>query len=113
MPEWINPTTVLFAVVVAALVALLWRQTGAIESLSGVGTRARDRERHDNHQLIQKLLEKLYARDAFAMARLHSIERLRTNQIDATTEKEASSGATPPTVETQKDEYVDEEVYEN
>lgn len=113
MPEWINPATVLFALALVALVALLWRQTFAIENLSGISVRARDRERQDHHQLIQQLVEKFTAKNAFDMARMHSIERLRKNQLDAETEKEASGNSKPAVTVPEDSQYVDEASYAN
>lgn len=108
MIDWIAPCG---AFIFAALVALVWRQTLTLGKLAGISTRARDRERHDMHQLVLRLLEKRDTRDGVEMARLHKIERLEQARLDARVEENAER---PPP---KKPEVVDEtctpEDYEN
>jgi len=108
MNEWFVASG---GVVFAGLIALLWRQTLTLGRLAGINTRARDRERHDTQQWIERLLEKRDARDGLEMARLHKIERLETNRLDARVEEGAH---TPPTARRDKeDEFVKPEDYDN
>lgn len=104
--EWLVP-----GVVFAGLIALLWRQTLTLGRLAGINTREHDRQRHDMQQLIERLLEKRDARDGLEMARLHKLERLETNRLDARVEEGADKQPVPAPVV--QDEYCTPENYEN
>lgn len=106
MTDWLIP-----GVVFAGLIALLWRQTLTLGRLAGINTRERDRERHDAQQLVERLLEKRDAPDALEMARLHRIERLETNRLDARVEDSADKPVVPVPVE--QDEFCTPDKYEN
>lgn len=108
MNEWLIAGSI---TVFGGLIALLWRQTLTLGRLAGINTRARDRERHDTQQWIERLLEKRDARDGLEMARLHKIERLRTNQLDAQVEQNADSP--PAKVVKEGEEFCQEAEYEN
>jgi hypothetical protein len=106
MIDWLVP-----GVVFAGLIALLWRQTLTLGRLAGINTRERDRERHDSQQMIERLLEKRDAGDGLEMARMHKIERLETNRLDAGLEKAADQpAAAPPQPE---DEFCTPDQYED
>lgn len=108
MTEWAFASG---ALVFAALVALIWRQTMSLVKLAGVSTRARDRERHDMHQLIERLLEKRDTTDGIELARLHKIERLEQARLDARVEENVNK--TPLAVAaTNRDEFCTPEEYE-
>ncbi len=97
--EWL---VVAVSAVCCALIALLWRQTLTLGRLAGINTRARDRERHDFHQLLERLLEKRDTPDSYRTSELHRTERLRLNQIDAHVEENAETPPRP--VERQEEE---------
>lgn len=101
------------ALVTLALVALLWKQTHVLQALAGTSTRARDRERHDYHRIIQQLLEKHDARDRAEMARGHQMERMRQSETDADLEKAISQPPKKSKSEDEDDEFVPPEHYEN
>jgi hypothetical protein len=68
------------------MVCLMWRMITAIGQLSGQKLRAQDRERHDMHGLIERLIEK---RDlpAIQAAQVHAGERHGAAVRDSATEQ--------------------------
>lgn len=77
------PAVTLIAVLWASVFALLWRQTGAMQSMSILTFHRRDREQVDESQLIEKLVEKLYNPENLALSRQHALERLHVRNLDA------------------------------
>jgi len=105
MTEWIVP-----GVVFVGLIALVWRQTAALQSMAGLRTRAVDRERHDAQQLMERLVEKCTSVDPADLARLHHRERALQTRTDSTTDRDISLGAKKNAPV--EDEYVRPEDYE-
>ncbi|MHC4610973.1 MAG: hypothetical protein ACYS7M_11575 [Planctomycetota bacterium] len=68
------------------MVCLMWRMITAIGQLSGQKLRAQDRERHDMHGLIERLIEKRDLPDIRA-AQVHASERRGTSLRDDSTER--------------------------
>lgn len=92
------------------LVALIWRQTSALESMAGAKARSEDRTRRDCYQLIERLLEKRDTTDGLELARVHRVERVQQVRQDAETERAAT--AHPEPVKPADDEFVSPDRYE-
>ncbi len=105
-----NELFLTFGLVCVALVALIWRQTMALESMSGAKARSEDRTRRDCYQLIERLLEKRDTNDALELARVHRVERVQQVRQDAETERAAT--AQPEPTKPEESEFVSPENYE-
>ncbi len=99
-----------FGLVCIALVALIWRQTMALESMAGTKARSEDRTRRDCFQLIERLAEKRDTTDGLELARVHRVERVQQVRQDAETERVATAKPVPSTPE--QSEFVSPENYE-
>lgn len=101
------------ALVFIGLVVLIWRLVLTLGTLAGMNTRSQDRQRHDANQLIERLLEKREARDGIEMARVHKIERMEQNRLDARVEEAATSPPRPAEDNRDDDEVCSPDQYEN
>ena len=97
-------TLVLILAVWLSIVALLWRQTNAIQAMSGIQMLKRDRERLDHLQMIQQLIEKLYDPDNVKLALQHGNERLHLRRLDAKERDDAMRADRSPVTPKQPDE---------
>ena len=86
------------------ILALLWRQTIAIQAMSGIQMLKRDRERLDHLQMVQQLIEKLYDPDNVKLALQHGNERLHLRRLDAKERDDAMRADRSPVTPKQPDE---------
>ncbi len=91
-------TLVVLGVVMVGVIALAWRALGVVSGLSGVRTRAQERERRDYWDRLERLTEKLSDR----ALTIHAQER--ANQVRAEVDIEKTNRRAPPAPPAQ-DEY--------
>jgi hypothetical protein len=96
-----EPTLMLVAaaVIILALVVILWRLVGALQETTGQRLRSSDRERRDLFQMLERSLER---RDTPTHQHMDTMDRHRTERInqvnaDAIVEKAATKKNEPPT----------------
>lgn len=107
MPE---TAIVVLSLVIIAFVVVLFRMTAALVSMSGAKARSGDRERRDQNQLIERLVEKREAPSALDVAKIHAQERVQHTRVDAMVEQAATEKPKPETPE--GDPYCTVEEYE-
>jgi len=86
-------------------VAILWKHVSAIQAMAGQRTRAIDRERRDQQDLVLRLIEKRDSVNLPETERRHLVHANEHMRIDASMEQEAERTHRPPTAPTR---FVDE-----
>ena len=91
-----NDTLILVLAVasVFGVIVMVWKLLSCLQSVTGQGVRAHERERHDYLRTIEHLIEKNESQDKARTAILHTQERMAQLQVDSVTEIKTSAG--PP-----------------
>lgn len=77
------------------LIVILWRTLGAVQSLAHLQCQNQERERHDEHHLIEMLTEKIRTGDELRTTTIHARERVHQRQLDNRVEMAETVGRTP------------------
>ena len=104
-------TAIMLCLVLLVFLAVIWRCVDGLRAMGGASTRARERERRNDFQWFERLLEKQGAANAMEVARLHAGERVAHVRSDALTERDADKKPDPPAKP--ESEFCSPEDYEN
>lgn len=105
-------TAIMLCLVLLVFLAVIWRCVDGLRAMGGASTRARERERRNDFQWFERLLEKQGAASAaMEMARLHAGERVAHVRSDALTERDADKEPEP--TEKPESEFVSPQDYDN
>ncbi len=88
-------TAIMLGFVLLGFLSVIWRCVGGLQAIGGASTRARERERRNDFQWFERLLEKHSDANAMEVARLHAGERIAHVRSDALTEREADKEPEP------------------